>query len=189
MMKKRLNPKPWRRNAALLGALLLCAGIVIPASAADAALRSSQNAAPWTAHTVGNQVTFSYPANFVDASDAGPNVQMTGGALMNSAQTAYKLLLGVAINSQPGVTAAKEVQRLKLAYAQDQLLVDRQTAYGQELSFLMPGSMTYTLYVSPIATGVREIIINNEQSNPAYQSTIAQFLDSVHNQAGNATVN
>ncbi len=189
MLTDRLNRKIWSRAAVFMGTILLCAGLAVPATAAGAALRSAQNTVPWTVHTVGHVVTFSYPSNFVDASDAGPNVQLTGGALLNTAQTAYKLLLGVEINSQPGITATQEVRRLKLAFAQDQLLLDRKTAYGRELSFLMPGSMTYTLYVSPIAAGVREIIINNEQSNPAYQSTIAQFLSSVHNQTVASTEN
>ncbi len=189
MLTNRWNSRTWRRRNVALGSLLLCVGLAVPASAAYAALRSSQSAVPWTAHTVANAVTFSYPANFVDASDAGPNVQLVGGALLNSAQTAYKLLLGVEINSQPGITAQQEINRLKQTFAQDQLILDRQTAYGTELSFLMPGSMTYTLYISPIPTGVREIIVNNEQSNPAYQSTIAQFLNSVHNQTVSATAN
>ena len=136
--------------------------------------------AGWTAQSVGTAVSFAYPSDFVPAGDGAPNMTLVGGALLNRNRTVYKLLLGVAVDTAPGVTPESEAQRLKAAYANDTLLLDSRTAYGRELSFAMPGHMTYQIYIAPIAGGVREILINNETSNPAYAPIIQQFLGTVH---------
>ncbi|MCY0901493.1 MAG: hypothetical protein OWU32_04815 [Firmicutes bacterium] len=141
----------------------------------------------WTTHSLGGQVAFSYPANFVAVDDGSPYVIQAGGALMNAAKSNYLLLLGVEIDSHPGITVASEAAQLRTMYRHDTLLADTQTPYGKELSYALPGGSTYSLYLSPLADGVREIVVNNEQSNPLYAPTIHTFLNSVKATSSSAT--
>lgn len=144
------------------------------AGAADRALPMG-----WVAHHIGHSVSFAYPANFVSVNDGGPDIVQVGGALMNKSQTAYELLLGVAIDTQPQASVRTVAMQLRQMYHADTLLADQQTPYGEELAFLMPHHMAYTVYLAPLPSGVREIIVNNEHANPAYSDTIDQFLHSI----------
>lgn len=135
----------------------------------------------WQRQHIDHQVTFSYPNTFVPANDGGPYLSLVGGALLNANHTAYELLLGVALDTHPQISVAHVRKQLLRLYRADTLLLDRSTPFGQELSFAMPDHMTYTLYLAPTRRGVREIIINNEHSNPAYHLLITTFLSTVHN--------
>ncbi len=143
--------------------------------------------AGWSMHTINNQVSFAYPDNFVEANDGSPNIQIAGGALLNSTKTTYELLLGVEINHTPNITVDKESSRLILSYGKNNLVIDNPTSLGQELQFHLSGNSTYTIILAPLANGLREILINNENSAPQYDSIIQMFLSTVHNTTSTAT--
>ncbi len=141
----------------------------------------------WSVHSINNQVSFAYPANFVEANDGSPNVQIAGGALLDSTKTKYELLLGVEINHTPDITVDKESSRLIQSYGKNNLVIDNPTSLGQELEFHLSGNSTYTIILAPLTNGLREILINNENSSPQYDSIIQMFLSTIHNTTANAT--
>jgi len=143
--------------------------------------------ADWTHHSLGGEVSFSYPASFVPVNDGGPYVIQAGGALMNPSGSNYLLLLGVEIDSHPHITVASAAAALRTMYRHDTLLVDTETPYGQELSYALPGGSTYTLYLTALPDGVREIVVNNEQSSSIYAPTIQTFLNSVQSVSSSQT--
>lgn len=164
-----------------------------PAPSAHANGASSQSPPPadaqppgsspagWTPQTVANEVSFSLPASFVSNSDFSPHFEIVGGGTMNSAGTAFRLLLGVGVDSTPGVTVASAARQLKSAYSSDRLVAETTTPYGTELAFAMPGDMSYTVYLAPLQHGVREIIINRNGPSAGDPSLVNEFLATVHN--------
>ncbi len=167
----------------LAAAIIFSAVLLLAASKDGSAAAPSIGQAPpgWEVQNVDGLVSFAYPGNFTPAGDAGPSYTLVGGALQNKSHTAYELLLGVAVNSAPGATVQTVEQQLHAMYASDRLIMSGPTPYGTELSFAMPGGMTYDVYLAPIGTAVREIIVNNEHSNSGYGSMISTFLSTVQN--------
>lgn len=133
----------------------------------------------WVPQTIAGKVRFAYPAYFVPNNDGAPHFVLVGGGILNAAKSNFQLLLGVAVDTTPGISVGSAATQFVNEYGKKLLLVQRQTPYGQELSFDFPGGMTYTLYLSPLRNGVREIIVNNEQSDPTYQALINTFLGTV----------
>ena len=135
----------------------------------------------WQLHTIDHQVTFAYPTNFVAANDGSPNVQIAGGALLDPTKMNYELLLGVEVNQTPNITVDQEATRLIQAYGQRQLVADRPSNLGRELVFHLANQTSYTVIISSLENGLREILINNEHSDPHFNSLIQSFLTTIHN--------
>ncbi len=167
----------------LATALVFCAVLLVSATKDGSAAAPSVGQVPagWVAQNNRGLVSFAYPGNFTPAGDGGPGFTLVGGALQNKSHTAYDLLLGVAVNSTAGATVQTVQQQLRTMYASDRLLMSGPTPYGTELSFSMPGGITYDVYLAPVGNSVREIIVNNEHSNSSYNSLINTFLSTVQN--------
>lgn len=175
----------------LATALIFSAALLFAASKDGSAAAPSIGHTPpgWVAQSIQGLVSFAYPESFTPAGDAGPGYMLVGGALQNKAHTAYDLLLGVAVNSTSGATVQTVEQQLRTMYANDRLLMSGPTPYGTELSFAMPGGITYDVYVAPVGNAVREIIVNNEHSDSSYNPLIETFLSTVQNVPQNSTQN
>ena len=164
-------------------ALFSMIGLTVIASVSAVVYASSIGFPPpgWETHSVDQQVTFAYPSNFVAANDGFPNVQIAGGALLDSNKMNYELLLGVEINQTPNITVNQEASHLIQTYGKSQLAADQFTSLGRELMFHLADNSTYTVILSPLSNGLREILINNEHSNPQFDPLIHMFLSTVHN--------
>ncbi len=135
----------------------------------------------WRVHHLNNWVEFAYPASFVSVNDGSPTMVLAGGALLNKAHTNYQILMGVAVDTNTRHTIDQVASQLLHSYKTAKVLHDTGSLYGRELVFSWPTGGTYTVYLTHFAHGIREIIINNEQSNQAYEPWITHFLRSVHN--------
>lgn len=165
----------WSRWLILTGSIVL-AGVV---SFAMGNGTTSAIPSDWVWHTVAG-VEFAEPANFVPDDDAFPGVRIVGGGLLNAQKTEFALLLGVEVVQTPGATVTSESARLEASY-RAYPCQEKWMPWGQELSFRFPSGATYDVILSPLPRGVREILINNVQSDPAYQPIIQTFLESVRN--------
>lgn len=141
----------------------------------------------WKIHSINHQVAFAYPANFVQANDGSSTIQIAGGALLDPTKTKYELLLGVEINQTPNITVDKEATRLIQSYGKSNLAIDNPTSLGRELVFHLADHSTYTIILAPLTSGLREILINNENSSAQYDSIIQSFLLTIHNTTSSAT--
>lgn len=135
----------------------------------------------WDVHHLNNWVEFAYPSSFVSVNDGSPNMVLTGGALLNNTHTNYRILMGVAVDTNTHHTVKQVALQLLHSYKTARLLQDTSSKYGRKLVFSWPTGGTYTVYLAQFTHGVREIIINNEQSDQAFEPWISHFLRSVHN--------
>ncbi len=135
----------------------------------------------WRVHHLNNWIEFSYPSSFVSVNDGSPTMVLAGGALLNKTHTTYRILMGVAVDTNTYHTVNQVASQLLHAYKTAKVLHNSGSRYGRELVFSWPTGGTYTVYLAPFAHSIREIIINNEQSNQAYEPWITHFLRSVRN--------